>query len=120
MEKTKLSEMRQFKGFTQEQLADKLCIHPSNYSKRESGKVKMNIVEWEKLAKTLDVPLSEIYEADESQSFIFNDKVSSSFLGATNSTNNIYTVSEKLLETHEKYIKKLEEENAALKLQVGK
>ena len=119
MEKTKLSEMRQFKGFTQEQLADKLCIHPSNYSKRESGKVRMSIVEWEKLAKVLNVPLSEIYEADENQVFIYNDNASGNFIG-NNSTNNIYTVPETLLEPLEKYIKKLEEENAALKLQVGK
>ena len=112
--------MRQFKGFTQEQLADKLCIHPSNYSKRESGKVKMNIVEWEKLAKALNVPLSEIYEQDESQLLICNDNASGNYIGANNSVNNTYTIPETLLEPLEKYIKKLEEENAALKLQIGK
>jgi len=95
-------------------------MHLSNYSRRESGEVKMNIVEWEKLAKALNVPLSEIYEPDESQVFICNDNTSHNFLGTNNSTNNIYSVPETLLETQEKYIKKLEEEIAALKLQAGK
>jgi len=94
-------------------------MHLSNYSRRESGEVKMNIVEWEKLAKALNVPLSEIYEPDESQILICNDNASGNFI-TNNGTSNNYTVPETLLETQEKYIKKLEEEIAVLKLQAGK
>jgi transcriptional regulator with XRE-family HTH domain len=119
MEKTKLSEMRKFKGFTQEQIAKHLCMDGSTYSRRESGEVKLNIVEWEKLAKVLNVPLSEIYEQDESQVLICNDNATGNFI-TNHGTNNIHPIQESLLATQEKYIKKLEEEVAVLKLQMGK
>ena len=80
-----------------------------------SGQIKIHIDEWEKLAKILDVPLDKIYESDEKQVFICNDNASPNFLGTNNSTNNIYTVPESLLETQQKYVTKLEEEIKELK-----
>ena len=116
MEKIKLLEMRKAKGFSQNQIAERLCMDVSNYSRRESGQVKINITEWEKLAKILDVPLDEIHESEENQVFICKDNSSVHYQG----TNNIYSVPEFLLETQQKYIQKLEEEIAALKGLVGK
>jgi len=115
MEQTKLIEVRKSKGFSQQQIADLLHIDISNYNRRESGQIKIQIDEWEKLAKILDVPLKEIYESDEKQVFICNDNASPNFLGTNNSTNNLYTVPQSLLETQLKYITKLEEEIATLK-----
>jgi transcriptional regulator with XRE-family HTH domain len=115
MEKTKLLEMRKSKGFSQQYMAEKLNMDVSTYHRRENGQVNIHISEWEKLAKILNVPLSEIYESDEKQVFICNDNTSQNFLGTNNSTNNIYTVPEALLKTQEKYIAKLEEENKELK-----
>jgi len=60
MEKTKLKQMRQFKGFSQQQIADKLCMGTTTYHRRENGRIEINIEEWEKLAKILNVPIKEI------------------------------------------------------------
>ena len=117
MKKQKLAEMRKLKGVSQEQMADTLCMSGPSYSRRESGEIKMTIVEWLKASEALEIPLSEIYESDENQVFIVNDNASPNFLGTNNSTNNIYTIPEALLESQEKYIKKLEEEIATLKSQ---
>jgi transcriptional regulator with XRE-family HTH domain len=116
MEKTKLLEARKSKRFSQQQIAEQLNMDVSCYSKRENGQVYMKIEEWVKLAKILEVPLEEIFESDEKQVFICNDSVSQNNYG----TNNIYAVPESFIETQQKYINKLEEENAALKLQLEK
>ena len=115
MEKNRLYEVRKSKGLSQNFIAEKLCMDVSSYNRREKGQIKIHITEWEKLAKILDVPLNEIFESDENQSFICNDKASPCFLGTNNGPNNFYAVPEALLETQQKYIKKLEEEIAALK-----
>ena len=103
--------MRKSKGFSQSQIAEKLYMDVSNYNRRENGQVKINISEWEKLAKILDVPLNEIYESDENQTFICRDSASGNYQG----TNHIYSIPEFLLETQQKYIRKLETEIAELK-----
>jgi transcriptional regulator with XRE-family HTH domain len=114
MEKIKLKEMRQAKGLTQRQIADQLFMHASGYTKREKGEVKIDIVEWEKLAEILDVPLEEIYESDD-KLFIFKDNSNVNYQG----TNNVYTVSDSLIELQQKYITKLEEEIAELRKKVN-
>jgi transcriptional regulator with XRE-family HTH domain len=120
MEKTKLAEMRKFKGFKQEQIAEHLNMAVSCYSRREKGEVNINIYEWEKLAKILNVPLNEIYESDEKQVFICNDNATPNQIVTNLGTNNFYTVPESLLKTQEKYIAKLEKENVELKLLLEK
>jgi transcriptional regulator with XRE-family HTH domain len=111
MEKNRLLEARKSKGFSQNQIADKLCMDVSSYSRRESGQIKIHITEWEKLAKVLEIPLHEIFEPEESQLFVCNDNASVNYQG----TNHIYFVPEFLLKTQEKYTNKLEDEIAALK-----
>jgi len=116
MEKTKLIKMRKFKGYKQEYIAEQLNMAGSCYSRRENGEIKMNIVEWEKLAKILNVPLHEIYEPDENQVFICNNSSSVNYQG----NNNSFTVPEALLASQQKYFAKLEEENNELKKLLNK
>ena len=115
MEKTRLKKMRQFKGFTQQQIAAQLCIGHSTYNRREKGETPINRDEWGKLAKILDVPLNEIYEPDENQSFSCNDNALTIHQGTNFGANNYYPIPEDLLETQQKYIKKLEKEIEELK-----
>ena len=115
MKKNKLIEMRNFKGFTQQQIAQELCMGITAYNRRENGQVPININQWEKLSEILNVPLKEIFEADDKQVFICNDSASQNTQN-NYGTNNYYTVQDTLLENQQKYITKLEEENAALKL----
>jgi len=98
----------------------------TTYHRRKNGRIEINIEEWKKLAKILNVP-SEIYEADERQSNTCSDNASGNFIGTNFGPNNIYTTSEVLieiqqkhLETQQKYITKLEEEIKELKNQIAK
>lgn len=110
MIKTKLIDARKNKNFSQQKLADALCMTVANYNRRENGQTKISLDQWQKLANTLDVPVDEIYEAEESQVFIFNDQAT----GNVNSTVN-YNIPLSIWETQKKYLEKIEQENQFLK-----
>lgn len=65
MLKFKLLEARKRKNYTQEYMAATLFMDISNYSRRESGQIKINIKEWQRLAEILDVPIEQIYETED-------------------------------------------------------
>jgi transcriptional regulator with XRE-family HTH domain len=109
MEKVKLIETRKSKGFSQKLVAEKLCVDVSNYNRREKGQAKISAEEWQKLSKILEVPLEDIFEAEESQVFIFNDQST----GNVNSVVN-YTIPLSKWETQKKYIGILEKEIAEI------
>jgi transcriptional regulator with XRE-family HTH domain len=111
MEKKLLAERRDKKGFTQQQVADLMCMDISSYNRREKGMTKIRGEEWEKLSKILGVPVEEIYESDESQYFIFKDSSIGNYLG----TNHIYSIPEYFLDMQRKYTIKLEDEIEQLK-----
>ncbi|MCL2040740.1 MAG: helix-turn-helix domain-containing protein [Bacteroidales bacterium] len=109
--KEKLIEVRKARGFTQKEMADKLCMDVSGYTKRENGQTKIRFGQWVELAKTLNVPIDDIYEEDEKQSWTFKDNAVGNYCAS-----NIYiTVPESVMESQQKYIHKLEEENNELK-----
>jgi transcriptional regulator with XRE-family HTH domain len=112
--------MRKSKGFTQLQIAEKLFMDASGYSRRESGEVYIKMEEWEKIAKILGVQLKEIYESEENQSFTCKDNATANFLGTNLGTSNFYAVPDTFLEIKLKYIAKLEEEIIELKQLLGK
>jgi len=56
MKKNKLIEMRELKGFSQPEIAEKLNMDVSSYCRRENGKTKITIKQWEKLANIFNVP----------------------------------------------------------------
>lgn len=111
MEKTKLIRTRTTKGFTQQQVADYLCMDVSNYNRKEKGKLKILQGEWEKMAKMFEVSLDNIYEPEENNHFVFKDSSIGNYLG----TNHFYTIPEFLLDNQQKYTNKLEEEIKTLK-----
>lgn len=57
MVKQKLIDKRKAKGLSQTEMAQKLNIEQSQYSRRESGVTQIMKKEWDKIAKILDVPL---------------------------------------------------------------
>ena len=65
MRKYKLVKARKVEGFSQEYLAGLLGISASNYSRKESGAIRITSPEWKKIAELLKVPVEDIYEAEE-------------------------------------------------------
>ncbi|SEW09364.1 DNA-binding transcriptional regulator, XRE-family HTH domain [Chryseobacterium wanjuense] len=116
MQKTKLIETRKRKNISQEKMADILCMDVSNYNRREKGTAKISLQEWQKIADTLQVPLDEIYENEESLIFIFNDNAT----GNGNIVSNNYNIPVSMWESQKKYIEKLEAEIESLKAMLHK
>jgi transcriptional regulator with XRE-family HTH domain len=106
MLKTKLIERRKSKGYSQQQLANLLCMNVSNYNRREKGIAHIKPDEWTKLAKILETSIDEIYEPD--TRYNINCKDQSVGIGVNNGTNNVYTVPKEFLDTQQKYITLLE------------
>ena len=121
MTKRKLIEARKAKGFSTKEIAEQMFLTVSSYNRREKGKTKIHIDEWQKLAKILSVSLEDIYESEDSQSVSFNDN--STATGNYFYTNNIYSIPDYILESQhkliqllEKKISELEKENSELKM----
>lgn len=123
MQKVKLREVRKRKGYTQQQVADAIATDVSNYSRKESGTVKIIQSEWDKLAKFLEVPVEEIYEEDEAKIVIenpvFNDSPGANVGNSGFSANNMGYISNELsieiIKTMQEYISLLKEEINRLK-----
>ncbi|WP_419869906.1 helix-turn-helix transcriptional regulator [Chryseobacterium sp. CT-SW4] len=117
MQKEKLRTIRKKKGYTQQQIADVIATDVSNYSRKESGDVKIIRDEWEKIASFLEIPMEEIYEEEDGQVIInndhpvFNDSSSSGYFHHYNNTTIPLTIVEELQD----YIKLLKEEVQRLK-----
>ena len=118
MEKTKLIDVRTRKNMSQKKMADILCIDVSNYNRREKGTAKISMQEWQKMAETLEVPLQDIYENDDSTVIIFNDNSTGTGYGV--GVVNNYNIPLSVWETQRKYIEKLEAEIEELKNALGK
>jgi len=114
-----MEKLRNQKGFTQEYMSNIIATDVSNYSRKESGGVKIFDDEWEKLAKALDVKVEEIKEEREpavvqnNDNTTFND--SSSGINCSHYYNNI---PEYILENQQEYIKILKEQIDSLKREV--
>lgn len=116
MLKEKLIDKRKEKGFSQERMADLLGLDTSNYSRRENGDTKIKITEWEKISEILNVPISEIFESEESDIYRISAK-NSTAIGRIGDNNSIIGVDKTTLDNLNEYIKALKEENIALKLE---
>ncbi len=116
MVKEKLVQIRTKHSFSQQFMADKMCIDVSTYNRKEKGSVKIREDEWQKLAVILGVPIEDIYEPEEVHHFVFKDNAVGNYLG----TNHIYSIPEHILESQRKYIEILEQEIFDLKSQLNK
>ncbi|AZB34130.1 helix-turn-helix transcriptional regulator [Chryseobacterium bernardetii] len=117
MQKEKLRLIRKQKGYTQQQVADFIATDVSNYSRKESGDVRIVKEEWDKLARFLDVPLDEIYEEEEATIVVNNDHpiFNDQSAGGINNQNQYNNIPGSIIENLQGYIALLKEENARLK-----
>ncbi len=118
----KLRTTRKQKGFTQQQIADIIATDVSNYSRKESGDVKIFDDEWEKIAKALDVSVEDIKEertAQNNQNTTLNDSASFNDNASIN-YNQFCNIPNYLLESQQEYIKLLKEQITILKAENAK
>ncbi len=111
MEQQKLIEARKAKGLTQKQMAHLTAIEQTTYSRKERGKSPISNDEWNRFAKTLEVPVEEIKEINNSS----NSK-NENFTSQDNGMGKQYiNIPKNAFEIIIKYNAKLEEENQSLK-----
>lgn len=108
MKKEKLQAIRKKKGYTQQQVADFIPTDVSNYSRKESGDVKIFNDEWEKIASFLEVPVEDIYEADDN--IIFPEKARKQ-----NTKIDLETFYQSIIKDLQNYIALLKAENDRLR-----
>lgn len=92
----RIKNLRQKKGFTQEDMAEKLCISQSAYAKLETGKTYTWATHLEKLCEVLDVKPEDLVRQDQ---VVINQNQKG---GNSNNAYIINQLSEKLIEQYEK------------------
>lgn len=114
MEQQKLIDARKAKGYTQKQMALKIAMEQTTYSRKERGKSTISDEEWNRLAKMLEVPVEEIKE--------LNNSSNSKNENCTFQDNAIgiqyINIPQNVFDIIIKYNAKLEEENITLKEQL--
>ena len=83
----KIRLIRETKGFSQEQLAEKLDMSPSAYGDIERGSSDIKLSRLEKIAESLEIKLSELFELNEKGSLSVitfnNDNKSTVYIGSS-------------------------------------
>ena len=83
----KIRLIRETKGLTQEQLAEKLKMSPSAYGDIERGDSDIKLSRLEKIAESLEIKLSELFELNEKGSLnvitFSNDNKSKVYIGSS-------------------------------------
>ncbi|NML71989.1 helix-turn-helix transcriptional regulator [Chryseobacterium sp. RP-3-3] len=116
MQKEKLRVIRKQKGYTQQQIADIIATDVSNYSRKESGDVRIIKDEWDKIARFLDVSVEEIYEDEEAKVVINNDHpIFNGNASGGNINQQFNNIPGAIIENLQGYIALLKEENERLK-----
>jgi transcriptional regulator with XRE-family HTH domain len=103
-----IKKFRELKNLTRDEVAEKLEMSVSGYSKLERGEVELTITKLYKISEILDVDVSQILNFDASQVFNVTNNQVANVIGKDN--HNYYQD-----EYKDKYIKMLEEELARLK-----
>ena len=125
MDHQKLIALRKTKGYTQKQMATKIPMEQTTYSRKERGKSPISEEEWVRIAKTLNVPVDEIKEehspvALKNENCTFNDNAIG--IQYVNIPQEIYAIvmkyntkMEQEIITQKREIEKLQQDNQALK-----
>lgn len=112
MLKQKLIQKRKEKGFSQVEMAYKLTMEQSQYSRRENGKTFITTKEWVSMAKILDTSVADIYEPQDGMYVI---KYVNQNEDSGESLSHFQNHNDYALDIQKKYIARLEEENARLR-----
>ncbi|MDD2814756.1 MAG: helix-turn-helix domain-containing protein [Thiotrichaceae bacterium] len=69
----KMNLVRTLRGWSQEEMAEKLNMSVTGYAKIERGETKLHIPRLEKIADVLGIELKDLFE-DEKNNFSFHDR----------------------------------------------
>ena len=110
-----IKEIRTSKGVTQKQMALKMAMEQTTYSRKENGKSPITNEEWEKLAKILDTSIEDLKKEHKTYTKYENCTFNEQAIGVQ-----IVSMPKEALDVMMKHIAKLEEENINLKKECSK
>lgn len=108
----RIRKYREEKGFSQEELAEKLHVSRSTYQRIENGETNSWVNHIENICTTLEVSMDEILKPEEGYVQVNNNNESTNDNGSgviQNQTIN-YNASDKLIEQYEERIKELKDQ----------
>lgn len=116
----KLKVLRQFKGWSQEKMAEELHCSVNRYARIERGEININTAKLERIAKVLGVDLQKLIGLNESNVFNLAENTHTTTMQCSivlSETQCVHELerSRLLLQEREKEIGYLKEENAQLK-----
>ena len=118
----KISEIRNRKGFSYENMAHDLDLSVSAYRKIETGETKLTVERLVDISKILETSLDEFLDVNSQKNF--NQEIKEQSTGYQGVDNRVYheysEVSKKLIEVYEKQIEELKKEVEALKVNKSK
>ncbi|SDR09815.1 Helix-turn-helix domain-containing protein [Chryseobacterium soldanellicola] len=117
----RIRNFREAKGFSQEDLAERLKISRSAYQRLENGETNSWINHIESICDTLEVTVDELLKTEESFVQVNNNNnESSNSSGVIQNQTINYILSDKLIEQYEERLKQKDEEIAFLKSLIEK
>lgn len=113
----KISEIRNRKGFSYENMAHDLDLSVSAYRKIETGETKLTVERLVDISKILETPLNDLLDTESQKNFNQENKDNASgFQGFNDNIFNEYSeVTKKLIANYEKQIEDLKKEVEDLK-----
>lgn len=108
---SKIRRLRENKGFSQEEMAERLQISRSAYSRIESGETNSWVNHIEKLCENLDIKPEDFFINSDNNININQDNASAVQTNTHHDTHiTINQLSEKVIELYEERIKELKEQ----------
>ena len=113
----KIRNLRKAKGYSQEEVAERLSISQSAYARIERGESHSWAAHLEKLSEIFEVKPEELL-SDDSNNFNNQEQKGGMAFQFVGTINTINSLSEKLIEQYEVRIAELKEEVASLKEEI--
>ena len=113
----KIRNLRKAKGYSQEEVAERLSISQSAYARIERGESHSWAAHLEKLSEIFEVKPEELL-SDDSNNFNNQEQKGGMAFQFVGTINTINSLSEKLIEQYEVRITELKEEVASLKEEI--
>ena len=113
----KIKNLRKAKGYSQEEVAERLSISQSAYARIERGESHSWAAHLEKLSEIFEVKPEELL-SDDSNNFNNQEQKGGMAFQFVGTINTINSLSEKLIEQYETRIAELKEEVTSLKEEI--
>ena len=113
----KIKNLRKAKGYSQEEVAERLSISQSAYARIERGESHSWAAHLEKLSEIFEVKPEELL-SDDSNNFNNQEQKGGMAFQFVGTINTINSLSEKLIEQYEMRIAELKEEVTSLKEEI--